>query len=391
MIIGIPFISDNYISYRANDIQSIEDLYLDKFKRLMDFEKESEKKYFDLMKKKNANSSEIAKGIVQDYIDRIFPVNNLKEKNYINKVKVMMQEDENRVLIFPTTYHQYLSNEISSDGNYAYLEFMDYTLKLWGSFLKYYIHKRYYEKDKTVDSFVKSDENIYKAAPVIPPSYSKGLWILFLYGLVIVLTCISRILVILKGNSKDKKKRPAWKLAKRRFYFKYIKNKKARESMYRSFEVDKKVSCLSKLDFDAMEKDSYVNVDKLPVYWSKTRGVPVEKVERHLFVLGVDVSELRKNQPGQPELDSEFFKKIYLAVVFSEDNDLIVIDDFIKKEDKEFEKQFQELLQMKVAEGKTVIYLSSVTPETEGRKKLISEGFQELDLVLSEPDAVCFR
>ena len=388
MIVGIPFISANYISFRANDIQSIGELYLDKFKRLQNFEKEAEKKYFDLMKKENANSSEIAKGIVRDYQNRIFPENILKEKNYINKVKRVMQVDENRALIFPTTYHQFLSNEISGDGHYAYLEFMDYTLKLWESFFKYYIRKRYYSQDKTVESFVKADQNIFESRPVIPRSFSKGLGILFLYGLVIVLTFILRILAILKGNARDKQNRPGWKLTNRQFYFKYINDHKERRSIYRSFEVDKKVSCLSKLDFNDMEKEGNISVDKLLAHWCKTRGVPLKKVEKYLFVLGEDISKLRFNRA---ELDSLFFKKLYLAVVFSEDNDLIVMDDFIKNEDKEFDLRFRELEQMKVADGNTIIYLSSIMPETENKKALLKKRVQEKDLVDVEPTELSFR
>jgi hypothetical protein len=291
-------------------------------------------------------------------------------------------------MIFPTTYHQFLSNEISGDGHYAYLEFMDYILKLWESFYKYYIHKRYYSEDKTVESFVKTDQNIFKSRPVIPPSFAKGMGILCLYVSVIVLACILKILAILKGSAKDRQNRPGWKFPNGQFYFKYIQDKKERQSIYRSFEVDKQVSTLSKLDFNAMEKEGNINVDKLLAHWCKTRGVPVKKVEQHLFVLGEDVSQLKHNRS---ELDSLFFKKLYLALVFSEDNDLIVMDDFIKNEDKEFDIRFRELEQMKVADGKTIIYLSSIMPETENKKAILKKRVQEKDLVDVDPTELSFR
>lgn len=391
MIVGIPFISNYFISNRANDIPSVQELSLDKFKRLMDFQEEAARKFYEEVKKKNSkeiDKYEIAQKYVKEYLIKIFPENISKEKDYIDKVKQVMQEDENRALIFPTTYHQFLSDEISGDGHYAYLDFMDYVLKLWESFFKYYIHKRYYSDDKTVEPFVKTDQNIFESRPVIPRSFSKGLRILFLYVLVIILVCILKILAILKGSAKDRQNRPGWKFPNGWFYFKFIKDKKERQSIYRSFEVDQQVSTLSKLDFDAMEKEGNINLDKLLAHWCKTRGIPVKKVEQYLFMLGEDVSRLKHNRS---ELDSLFYKKLYLALVFSEDNDLIVIEDFIKNEDREFDRQFQELMKIKVADGKTIIYLSSVMPETENKKAILKKRIQEKDLVDVDPTEISFR
>jgi hypothetical protein len=391
MIVGIPFISNYFISNRANDIPSVHELYLDKFKRLMAYQNEAAKKIYDEADKKNPEDIdlyEIARKYVREYLIKIFPVNNAKEKDYIAKVKQVMQADENRALIFPTTYHQFLSGEIAGDGHYAYLEFMDYVLKLWESFYKYYIHKRYYSEDKTVESFVKTDQNIFKSRPVIPPSFAKGLGILFLYVSMIVLVCTLKILVILKGSAKDRLKRPAWKFPNGWFYFKFIEDKKERQSIYRSFDADKQVSTLANPDFDAMAKEDYMDMEKLLAHWCKTRGVPVKKVEQHLFVLGVDVSRLKFNPP---EPDRVFFKKLYLAVILAEDNDLFVMEDFIKNEDREFDRQFQELLQMMTAGGKTVIYLSSIMPETENKKTVLKKRIHEKDLVDVDPTELSFR
>lgn len=118
------------------------------------------------------------------------------------------------------------------------------------------------------------------------------------------------------------------------------------------------------------------------------RMVPVKKVEQHLFVLGVDVSRLKFNPP---EPDRVFFKKLYLAVILAEDNDLFVMEDFIKNEDREFDRQFQELLQMKVADGKTIIYLSSIMPETENKKTILKKRIHEKDLVDVDPTELSFR
>ena len=382
----LPIVSFTYISFKANSIPPIESLNIDKFKFLIKSQKEVEKKIFEEAEKTNVELIKIAQKYVKMFSSKFFPVNNLKEEKYIHKERIVIHEDERRSLLFPPTYHQFLSNEFSSDGNYGYLAFLDYTLKLKKDFFKFFLHKKYYERGKIVESFVKGDENVYKAEPFIPGSYFNGLGVLFLYGLVILLTCLSRIRLLLKGRKKEKKNRPAWKTENSQFYFKYLENDDDRQARTRSFETDPQVSCAAKIEFSNVEPG--IDIHLMLTYWCLVRTVPLEQVDKNLFRLGVD---LHNRENKYPEPDRVLLKKCYLALVLAEDHDLVVIDDVLKNEDRDFDRMARELIKILVAQGKTVVYLSSVKPETEDRKILFQNTQHSNDLFQVDPTGLSFR
>jgi HKD family nuclease len=59
------------------------------------------------------------------------------------------------------------------------------------------------------------------------------------------------------------------------------------------------------------------------------------------------------------ELDDETILKIYTAVKTAGEYELIVLDDFLRKESKKFESFFRELLLDLVKSGIKIIYLST--------------------------------
>ncbi len=385
MIVGIPIISSIYISFMSNNIKPIEILNINKLRSLRKFEDESKRKFFELMKKKDADRYEIAREIMKDYINRIFPANNSRENDFINKEKRMSHLEEICSMIFPTIYNQFLSKELSSDGNYEYLQFLNNALKVREDFIRFYIHKRYYAKDKKIENFVKADENIFKAQPIVPPSYFKALGILFLWELVIALVCCLKLWQIF--IKRIKAERPGWHLEKGNFYFKYIPAHKKRSRIFSAFEADGQVSCLEKIEFEDIEPKA--NINTLLTYWCQVRRVPEKQVKRHLTLLGIEDVWERDNH--RMRIDALFLKKLYLALVLAEPGNLLVIHDFIKNEDREFDRQFRELLHMKIAQGKTVLYLTSIMPETERRKTYPKTADNKKPVKIADPNVISFR
>ncbi|NIT21210.1 MAG: hypothetical protein GTN53_01715 [Candidatus Aminicenantes bacterium] len=112
-------------------------------------------------------------------------------------------------------------------------------------------------------------------------------------------------------------------------------------------------------------------------------------MKRHLTLLGIEDVWERDNH--RMRIDALFLKKLYLALVLAEPGNLLVIHDFIKNEDREFDRQFRELLHMKIAQGKTVLYLTSIMPETERRKTYPKTADNKKPVKIADPNVISFR
>jgi hypothetical protein len=367
MVIGIPLIMSNYIYYQAKDnITSIEGLNVDKLKTLMDFEKRSEKKFYELIEEKGADKLQIARNIVKEYLEKIYPLNNLKERKFLSQVERMIHLHEAHSTVFPTTYYHFLTNELSSNGNYIYLQFLNRTLKIREDFIKYYIHKRYYSEDEKIENFVKNNENLFNAQPFIPPSYPKALAILLIW--LAAITLISYLKLKQITTKKPTTQKPKWPLENGAFYFMYIENPNQRAQIFNSFLSDNRTSCLTKIDFNDFEPKTTIRT--LLNYWALIRKIPENQMKRYLFILGFQDAWLNTCTKTNDLL----LKKLYLAAVLAEPTNLLIIHDFIKNEDQDFDEKFRELLQIKISEGKTIVYLSSIMPETVRKKAFFKKN-----------------
>jgi hypothetical protein len=379
--VGIPGITSEFISLQANKIQPEEALNVDKFKRLMDFEKASAKKFFKLMEKKGADPYQIAQEIMKEYMEKIFPANNQKEEEFLKEEKSVMKLNEACSLVFPTAYHHFLSKEMPGSGDYTHLLLMDYIKKLREEFITYYIYKRYYEKDKTVDNFIKADENIFKAAPTIPGSYFPGLAVLFLFQLIFGGIALIRIRRALKPGSQVPK--PGQRAVDPELlldeedirpgstYFILRKNEEERHALFHSFENRENTACLDKPA--AEDIDVGVRPLSLLTYLCEIRGTDLEYARKSVEILGME----NLDKLERKDLTPEILKKIYAAAVLDEKSKTVVVNDFIREESKSFEEEFKNLLTRLEKEKKSILYLSSEMFEPGLRKKLLQEEIKD--------------
>jgi len=156
-----------------------------KLKTLMDFEK----KVVEVLLKKQYSSTEIqtiyAK-VAKEYRKNEFMLNVSRELMLKKRLKDLITYYEKRSLLFPSLYYSFTSHEISGQGFYGYLDFYDYIINLRREFLEYYIQKVYIERSKKIESFVKNNENVFKAKNHLPETYMYGILIIIGYCIILI-------------------------------------------------------------------------------------------------------------------------------------------------------------------------------------------------------------
>ena len=172
---------------KSQSLEPAEKVNLEKFRNLMAMEKD-----FREYLKANPRTSldqirQMQKKFAVQFINSSHLVNTALELRYLRKVENVIADHECRSLLFPTTYYQFLSGEVSGKGYHGYLDFMDYIIKLRGRFMQFYLKKRYLEPDSAIESFVKSDENIFRPRSRLPHSFTSGVMVTVCYCAVLLL------------------------------------------------------------------------------------------------------------------------------------------------------------------------------------------------------------
>lgn len=163
-------------------LESAEKVNLEKFRALMALEK----KFGDFLKVNPAapldQIRQMQKKFAVQFINNSYLLNTGLETRYLRDVEKVIAGHERQSVLFPTTFYQFLTGEASGKGFYGYLDFMDYIMKLRNRFMQFYLKKRYEGNDPVVESFVKTDENVFRARSRLPKTFWIGLLATALYG-----------------------------------------------------------------------------------------------------------------------------------------------------------------------------------------------------------------
>jgi hypothetical protein len=165
-------------------LKSAEKVNLEKFRTLMALEK----KFRDYLKLNPAaplnQIRQMQKKFAVQFINSSYLVNTGLETKYLRDVEKVIAGHERQSVLFPTTFYYFLTGEASGKGYYGYLDFMDYIMKLRNRFMQFYLKKRYEGNEAAVESFVKVDENIFRARCRLPKTFWFGLLATVFYGAV---------------------------------------------------------------------------------------------------------------------------------------------------------------------------------------------------------------
>ncbi|MCJ7524112.1 MAG: hypothetical protein MUP71_02690 [Candidatus Aminicenantes bacterium] len=178
----LPEINRISVFNKARVLESAEKVNLEKFRTLMVLEK----KFRDYLKVNPATPLEqirqMQKKFAVQFINSSYLVNTGLETKYLRDVEKVIAGHERQSVLFPTTFYHFLTGEASGKGYYGYLDFMDYIMKLRNRFMHFYLEKRYEGNESTVESFVKNDENIFRARSRLPKTFWLGLLTTIFYS-----------------------------------------------------------------------------------------------------------------------------------------------------------------------------------------------------------------
>ena len=177
----LPEMSRISVFNESRTLESAEKVNLEKFRNLMALEK----KFRDYLKLNPSTPldqiRQMQKKFAVQFINSSYLVNTSLETKYLREVERVIAAHERQSIVFPTTYYQFVTGEVSGKGYYGYLDFMDDIMKLRNRFIQFYLKKRYEETDAPVESFVKNDENIFRARSRLPGSFRFGMLATALY------------------------------------------------------------------------------------------------------------------------------------------------------------------------------------------------------------------
>jgi hypothetical protein len=127
------------------------------------------------------------------FINSSYLVNTGLETKYLREVERVIAGHERQSVLFPTTYYQFVTGEVSGKGYYGYLDFMNYIMELRNRFIQFYLSRRYEEPEPPVESFVKNDDNIFRSRSRLPGSFRFGILATALYGVALFILAFWRL------------------------------------------------------------------------------------------------------------------------------------------------------------------------------------------------------
>ena len=379
---GIPELQAFYMQNQSQRLSANEKYNITKLDRLMESEKQM-RKAIDGVKDRN-KIQQLFKEKAGEFFETGYKDNREIENDISRGIRQIVQVFGSTSLIYPTMYYQYLSGELSGKGYYGYLDFTDYILNLRHEFVKFYLKKRYESNDLTVESFVKNNENLFKADSTLPSNFFIGIFINLLY--VLGLFALTAFALHRKIHRRQK---PSFHFdldlmqAGETYFFHCAGAVKKDEIV--NFMQSKGAVIVRKLEL--VQYDPGVSLRFWLDYQCRILGIEVDDVIEKLELMDISPFDLNKKIKI---LGEEVFNKAYLALQFSRKQPIIALDDFIKKETRTFELQFLKFIEV-FGETRVIVYLSDemyMSASTIEEELKNSGGFEIYQI---EPSKVSLR
>jgi hypothetical protein len=369
----------------ANKLPPVENLELEKMKVLLDAERKGREHIRDILEKNaelgKPELKEIAKKLFDHYMNNGYLKNKQKEEAFLRQVRHIVDSAAKRSLFSPVDYLNMVSAEASGKGCNAYLDFLDYVLRLRDAFIRFYGEKRYGPDEERPISFIQNEENIYRSPARMPQSSTAGTAFITFYIVV-----LSAALIFVSRRKKIVMSPPAIPGDIKRNYMLFLLvNKEKQETLFKALEQEHS----SVLDTAShMIVDGAVTVRRFIDFACRRKKVKKETVRAYLERLNFQ-ENARLKLSAYPEEEK---KKLICAIVFAvEKTAVIVINDFLNGVSDEFERIFLDLAAGEVSGGRRLIYVSShmYAPASSFIKKdVMVKNYQPFQL---EPQKVSLR
>lgn len=343
----------------------IDELNARKIENLFDFELDNQRIYlkvennllekYGTIKSTDVETDEMKKEIIM-HLNAEFKMILDRNTEYKNQISDILISHQRRSLFFPVLLYFDVASELSGKGGLSFKDFFEYCIKKKKGFVFFYVLNRHAAKGKPqIIPFAKGDDNIFLAAPRLPHNFSLGIFFSLLW--VVGLLLIGYRLHIKKISSgstvshsiNTKGLNPA---------FTRCRDEGLRNEISRYYDRQPNVCSIDKINPDDF-RFSGVTPSGLFFHLCSFPGVVPDTARENLKILGIEKVKEIRFEKDKPDQNRETILKIYAAVKTAMNVETIVVNDFVKRESKEFESDFFRLLVHLVNAGKQVIYLST--------------------------------
>ncbi len=385
LIFAVPQFNHIDLEKRSEGIKSNEIVNIEKMTNGRNFDIRTKTFFKELQEKKVKEIRPIARRFIEEYIQKIMPLNRALENNLDRDVKRLISHYENRSVFFPSSFYRFLAKECSGIGYYCNRDYLKYLLELKNNFYRYYFDKRSNQVDQSVESFIKGAENIYLSRAALPDHFAAGAFITFLYSLLFLggaLYGLHRGLERSRGVEMIEVDSDRMEIGKTYFYFSQDDGQKRGIFNYlrstgaviihrpHSSLYDPGTSLNSWLEFEIQQE----NID-------------AANVHEILDTLHVTSDQLNRKIK---EADVELFAKVYLALKLAQDSGIYVFDDFLNSVSRELERAFKVVLDRHKSHA-AVIYFGSQMFDIAIKEKLHEKKDGDFRFVVVDLNDITLR
>jgi hypothetical protein len=338
---------------RADKIISNEIVNMKKLKNSRTYEAGTRAYFKALQEKRVKEIRPIARRLIDEYINKILPLNTRIETDLNREVNRLISLHENRSVIFPSAFYSFSGRESSSMGYYGFQEFLSYVLALKQKFYHFYADRRGNRIDQTVEPFIKSGENIFLSTGKLPENFRVGVILILLYILLTLCGALYGLYRKLKGSRvKDMIEIDTRRMENWETYFYLARNREQALGILNYLRSEGAVI------IDRPSPSHYdpgISLKSWIEFEIKQLNIDANRVNEILDTLEISVIHLNQKIRN---LGCEVFDRAYLALRMAQRSDIYVFDDFLNRASKEMEQAFKEVLDRHRSHA-TIIYIGS--------------------------------
>jgi hypothetical protein len=345
MVIVIPNGFREAVAFGANHITPNETVNQAKLQTAMDFERNALERFSSLEIASNKTKLNLARRLVNQYMETGFKKNKLIEDTLITQMENLATTISRISTLLPATTWDCLGESLSGRDILSYKHYVNHTRTIRDRFYAFYIDKRYSGTTGTIEPFIQHNENIFTGGAHLPKHFFHALGITLVYLLLLVIYIRKTPIPPTTDIDCAIPQIPINQLQTGNTYFVFCKNDTIKERLFYSIASKPGISGIDQIE--TTDFDMGIPPHHLLTYLCHQRNIQDPTTARALL-----------NHMGTTAAPS-LLKKIYCAAILAEDNDTIIINDFLKGMSKTFEQRFIDILCGPRLHSKKILYLSS--------------------------------
>jgi hypothetical protein len=347
-VILLPWVMDLYAEISAKDLPPLIEYDFQNFNVLMQEEEKWDKKYGPPKSNEDSSDDEI-----KDFKEIMIKMKKIFRRNEDSlKSQTMAKIKTQKTIssLFPTLFYFSTCESSSGTGVDSYMDFHTYCQETKEGFVDFVIYKTFPGKDQPlpkVESFLKGDEDLFFSKPKLPYNFGLGVFLTPFYTVLLLLLTFS----ILKKSMKIPEAKTAYTIEQEKDnpLFVFCKNQAIKEDIFNFYQIQGGC-CLEKINTGDFMFNG-VKAQEIFKHLCQVSGIDEQKALENLNQMNI------KDLRGLP-VCHEIILKIYAAVTTAADSESIVMNDFLKNESRELEKDLFNLLSFLEKTGKKTLYLS---------------------------------